>query len=158
MVDITINPGSDPKRATLSELAMETVQAANHALNLANNSEQLSKTAWDLATKMGDPATTESAKVGLDHARARATDAIRVVAIAQATAQGTVRTLEAQQLQALMSQAETGAEQRARASDELMRAANSQAASLKWATWALAGATVVLVLATVALIFVTAMA
>ncbi len=59
-------------------------------------------------------------------------------------------------IQLLMSQAEAGAEQRARATGELMQAANSQAASLKWATWALAGATVVLVLATVVLIFVTA--
>jgi hypothetical protein len=64
--------------------------------------------------------------------------------------------MEAQRIQLLMRQAEAGAEQRARASDELMQAANSQARSLKWATWALAGATVVLVLATVVLIFITA--
>jgi hypothetical protein len=59
-------------------------------------------------------------------------------------------------IQLLMLQAEAGAEQRARATGELMQVANSQAASLKWATWALAGATVALVLATVVLIFVTA--
>jgi len=132
------------------------VLAANNALKLAYETEHLSKEAWALAITKGDPQTTETAKVALDHDRERVTDALRVVAIAQTTAQGAVRTLEAQTIQLLMSQAEVGAEQRARSTGELMRAANSQSASLKWATWALAGATVVLVLATVVLIFVTA--
>ena len=135
---------------------MESVRAATNALEHAYEGERLSIEAWTLAIEMGDPQTTERAKVALDHARERVTEALRVVAIAHATGQGAVRALEAQMIQLLISQAEAGAEQRARATGELMQAANSQAASLKWATWALAGATVVLVLATVVLIFVTA--
>jgi len=135
---------------------MESVRAANKALEHAYEGEQLSIEAWDLAIEMGDPQTTERAKVALDHARERVTEALRVVAIAHSTGQGAVRALEAQMFQLLMRQAEAGAEQRARATGELMQAANSQAASLKWATWALVGATVVLALATVVLIFITA--
>jgi CHASE3 domain sensor protein len=156
MTDSTPSPESDPERATMSESAMESVRAAHNSWELAHEVERLSKEAWTLAIKMGDPQTTEGAKVDLDHAGERITEALRIVAITHDTAQGTARALEAQRIQLLMSQAEAGAEQRARATGELMQAANSQAASLKWATWALAGATVVLVLATVVLTFITA--
>ena len=156
MTDSTPSPGSDPERATFSELAVESMRAARNGLELAYEGERLSIKAWDLAIEMGDPQTTEKAEVLLGHARERVTEALRIVAIAHTTGQGAGRALEAQTIQLLMSQAEAGAEQRARATGELMQAANSQAAALKWATWALAGATAVLVLATVVLIFVTA--
>ena len=69
MTDSTPSPESDPERATMSEPAMESVRAATNALEHAYEGERLSIEAWTLAIEMGDPQTTERAKVALDHAR-----------------------------------------------------------------------------------------
>jgi hypothetical protein len=140
----------------MSDAARESVGAATDAVKLAYEVHRQAMEAWHTAILMGDPEVTEITKVGVDRAVLGITEALRILDIAHATGQGAARTLQAQMIQLLMLQAEAGAEQRARATGEVMQAANSQAASLKWATWALAGATVVLVLATVVLIFVTA--
>jgi len=156
MTDSTPSPEGDLDWAAVSDAARESVAAATDATKLAYEAERQAREAWHTAIQMGDPKVTEVSKTLLDRATRGVTDALRVLAIAHGTGDSTARTLEAQITQLLLRQVEVGAEQRARATGELMRAANSQAASLKWATWALAGATVVLVLATVVLIFVTA--
>ena len=156
MTDSTPSPDGDPDSATLSDAAKDTVGAATDAVKLAYENRRQALEDWHTALKTEGPEVTEITKAGLDRAERGVTEALRMLDIAHAIGQGAVRALEAQTIQLLMSQAEAGAEQRARATGELMRAANSQAASLKWATRALAGATVVLVLATVVLIFVTA--
>ena len=156
MTDSTPSPDGDPDSATMSDAAKESVGAATDAVKLAYEIHRQAMEAWHTAIKMGDPEVTEITKAGLDRAMRGITEALRILDIAHAGGQSAARTLEAQMIQLLMLQAEAGAELRARATGELMQAANSQAASLKWATWALAGATVVLVLATVVLIFVTA--
>ena len=156
MTGSTASTEGDPDWTTVSETAKESVAGANDAVKLAFEYERQAREAWHTAIAMGDPKVTEVAKTGLDRAERAVTDALRMLAISHNVAGGAVRTLEAQVTVLLMQQAELGAEKRALATGELMRAANSQAASLKWATWALAGATVVLVLATVVLIFVTA--
>ena len=156
MTDSTPSPDGDPDWASMSDAAKESVGAATDAVKLAYEIHRQAMEAWHTAIKMGDPEVTEITKAGVDRAMRGITEALRILDIAHATGQSAARTLEAQMIQLLMLQAEAGAEQRARATGELMQAANSQAASLKWATWALAGATVVLVLATVVLIFVTA--
>ena len=156
MTDSTPSPDGDPDSATLSDAAKESVGAATDAVKLAYEIHRQALEGWHTALKTGGPEVRGITKAGLDRAERGVTEALRMLDIAHAIGQGAVQTLDAQMIQLLMLQAEAGAEQRARATGELMRAANSQAASLKWATWALAGATVVLVLATVVLIFVTA--
>ena len=140
----------------MSDAATESVRAATDAVNGAYEMHRHAMEAWHTAIKMGDPEVTEIAKAGVDRASSGITEALRILDIAHATGQSASRTLEAQTIQLLMLQAEAGAEQRARATGELMQAANSQAISLKRATWALAFATFALVLATAVLIFVTA--
>ncbi|MGI8693337.1 MAG: hypothetical protein ACR2JK_10640 [Geodermatophilaceae bacterium] len=156
MTDSTTSPEGDPGWTTMSDAARGSVAAASDAVMLAFENERQAREAWHTAIQMGDPEVTEVTKTGLDRAERAVTEAIRILVISHNVAAGTAQTLETQTTLFLMQQAELGAEQRALATGELMRAANSQAASLKWATWALAGATVVLVLATVVLIFVTA--
>jgi hypothetical protein len=156
MTDSTPSPDGDPDSATLPDAAKESVGAATDAVKLAYEIHRQALEDWHTAVKTGDPEVSEITKAGLDRAERSVTETLRMFDIAHAIGQGAARTLEAQMIQLLMLQAEAGAEQRAGATGELMRAANSQAASLKWATWALAGATFVLVLATVVLIFVTA--
>ena len=140
----------------MSDAAKESVAAATDGVRLAFENEHQAGEAWHTAIQMEDAEVTEVTKTGLDRAERAVTEALRILAISHNVAASAARTLETQTALLLMQQAELGAEQRALATGELMRAANSQAASLKWATWALAGATVVLVLATVVLIFVTA--
>lgn len=156
MTDSTPSPDDDPDSATVSDAAKESVGAATDAVRLAYEIYRQALGDWHTAFKSGDPKVMEITKAGLDRAERAVTETLRILDTAHAIGQGAARTLDAQMIQLLMLQAEAGAEQRARATGELMRAANSQAASLKWATWALAGATFVLVLATVVLIFVTA--
>ena len=155
MTDSTPSPDRYPDSATRSDTAKGSVVAATDAVRLAHEIHSQALADWHTAVKTGDPEVREITKAGLDRAERGVTQTLRMLDIAHAIGQGAARTLEAQ-MQLLMLQAETGAEQRAGATDELMRAANSQAASLKWATWALAGATFVVVLATGVLIFVTA--
>ncbi|MEH1130714.1 hypothetical protein [Micromonospora sp. CPCC 206061] len=140
----------------MSDAAKESVRVATDAVNLAYEIHRQAVEAWHTAIKTGDPAVAEVTNAGVDRASRGITEALRMLDIAHAAGQGATQTLKAQMIRLLMLQAEAGAEQRAGATGELMQAANSQAASLKWATWALAGATVALVLATVFLIFVTA--
>jgi hypothetical protein len=156
MTDSTPSSDGDPDGATMPDAAKESVGAATDAVKLAYEIQRQAMEAWHTAIQRGDPELTEIAKAGVDRAMRGITEALRILDITHATGQGAARTLEAQMIQLLMLQAEAGAEQRARATGELMQAANSQAASLKWATWALAGTTVVLVFATVLLILVTA--
>jgi len=156
MTDSTASPESDPDWTTMSVAAQESVGAATAAVKLAYELNGQALVAWHTAVTTGGPEVREITKAGLDRTERGITETLRILDIAHATAQGAARTLEAQVIQLLMRQAELGAEQRSLATGELMRAANSQAASLKRATWALSGATFVLVLATVVLIFVTA--
>ena len=156
MTDSAPSPEGYPDGTTMSDAAKESVAAATAGVRLAYELQRQAVEDWQTAFKTGDPEVKEVTRIALDRAERGITDALRILAIAHGGGESTARTLEAQMIQLLMSQAEVGAERRALATDELMRAANSQAASLKRATWALAGATVVLVLATVVLIFVTA--
>jgi hypothetical protein len=156
MTDSTASPEGDPDWTTLSDAAKLSVAAATYGVRLAFENERQAREAWHTAIQMGDHEVTEVAKTGLDRAERAVTEALRILAISHDVAAGAAQTLETQTTLLMMQQAELGAEQRALATGELMRAANSQAASLKWATWALAAATVVLAIATVALIFVTA--
>jgi hypothetical protein len=156
MTDSTASPEGDPEWTTMSEAAKESVAAATDGVRLAFENERQAREAWYTASQVGDPEVTEVAKTGLDRAERTVTQALRILAISHNVAAGAARTLETQTSMLLMQQAELGAEQRARATGELMRVANSQAASLKWATWALAAATLALVLTTAVLIFVTA--
>ena len=157
MTDSTPSLGGDPDWSTVLDAAMEGVGSATDAVKLAYELHREAIDAWHTAIEMGGPPeVTEITKSGVDRAMRGITETVRMLDIAHATAQSAFRTVEGQMIRHLMLQAEAGAEQRAGATGELMRAANSQAVSLKWATWALAGATVALALATVVLIFVTA--